>query len=102
MKEYDVFIPLTYNDGSLIEPKRLEEIHQLLLGRFDGLTFFPQPNQGYWNMSGIMYHDEIVVYRVLTENTTSARRFFKKFKEKLKTDLRQEEILIIERDVRTI
>ncbi len=102
MKEYDLFVPLNYNDGSPIEPRKLQRVHVRLLEEFDGLTFFPQANEGYWKMSGVTYRDEIVVYRVLTAKVRSARRFFAELKADLKRDLRQEEILIVERDVNTL
>jgi len=50
VKEYDIFIPLYYNDGRPIEPARFQELQKRLLERFQGLTFFPQPNQGYWKL----------------------------------------------------
>ena len=102
MKEYDIFIPLNYNDGSPIESKKLQWLHKILLDRFDGVTYFPQPNEGYWTMAGVTYQDEIVIYRVFSTNTRSARKFLKRLKEKLKDDLDQEEILIVERDVRAL
>ena len=102
MKEFDLFVPLYYNDGSPIEPAKFQGIQQELLRRFEGLTFFPQPNEGFWTMAGITYRDEIVIYRVLTSKVRAARRFFREFKEDLKRELRQEEILSVERDVRTL
>ncbi len=47
MKEYDIFIPLRYNDGSLIEGRKFQQLHASLLEQFEGLTYFPQANQGY-------------------------------------------------------
>lgn len=102
MKEYDLFVPLYYNDGSAIEPRKLQEIQRQLLEEFDGLTFFPQPNEGFWKMGAITYRDEIVIYRVLSTRPRSARRFLSAFKAHLKRELRQEEILIVERNVETL
>jgi hypothetical protein len=102
VKEYDVFIPLCYNDGSPIEGRKLQRVQQRLLEQFDGLTFFPQPNEGFWKLGGVTYRDEIVIYRVLTDRPRSARRFLTAFKADLKRELRQEEILIVERDVKTL
>ena len=102
MKEYDIFIPLYYNEGSPVEGRKLQRLQARLLEQFDGLTFFPQPNEGYWKLAGITYHDEIVIYRVLTAKVRSARAFLSELKSDLKRELRQEEILIIERDVETI
>lgn len=44
----------------------------------------------------------IVVYRVITPHAAKARRFFRAFKQKLKMDFDQLEILIVERDVETL
>ena len=75
MKEYDIFIPLYYNDGKPIEARKLRRLQDRLLKRFDGLTFFPQPNQGFWTMGEVTYRDEIVIYRVLSSKARKSRRF---------------------------
>jgi hypothetical protein len=85
-----------------IEPQKLRDLQDQLLNEFGGLTFFPQPNQGYWRMGDVTYRDEIIVFRVIATHAKTARRFLTKLKEKLKRDLRQEEILIVERDVNTL
>ena len=102
MKEYDLFIPLYYNDGRPIEPQKFQDLQQQLLDQFGGLTFFPQPNEGLWTMAGVTYRDEIVIYRMITSNEQEARRFLSDLKEWLKEELRQEEILIVERNVETL
>jgi hypothetical protein len=101
VKEYDIFVPLYRNDGSPIDSGSFDAIQDRLLDEFDGLTFFPQPNQGYWRMGNVVYRDEIVIFRVVSDRR-SARRFLRRLKEELKTELEQEEILIIERDVGTL
>jgi hypothetical protein len=68
------------------------------LEQFGGLTFFPQRNEGFWTFGGVTYRDEIVIYRILTDETQKARRFFRETKEELKRDLDQEEILIVEKE----
>jgi hypothetical protein len=102
VKEFDVFVPVTYNDGTPIPNRMIKRIGERLLAHFDGMTFFPQKNEGYWKMGEVTYRDRIVIFRVVTGKVRSARRFLKQLKEKLKKDLEQEEILIIERDVETL
>jgi hypothetical protein len=102
VKEYDLFVPLSYNDGRPVESQKLQALQQQLLAQFGGLTFFPQPNEGLWTMAGITYRDEIVIYRVITSDAQEARRFLSDLKERLKEELQQEEILIVERDVETL
>ncbi len=98
MKEYELYVPLTHNDGSPIDPEIIVEIRDRLLDQFGGLTFFPQHNDGFWTFGGVTYRDEIVIYRIVTGQVHSARRFFRELKEELKRNLQQEEILIVEKD----
>ncbi len=102
MKEYDIFIPLFYNDGSPIEARKLQRLQASLLEQFHGLTYFPQPNEGYWKLSDVTYRDEIVIYRVISSHVRPARKFLSQLKTELKRDLKQEDILIVERDVETL
>jgi hypothetical protein len=102
VKEYDLFIPLYYNDGRQVEPQKFQAQQQQLLDQFGGLTFFPQPNEGFWMVAGITYRDAIEIYRVITSEAQEARRFLSTLKEQLKEALQQEEILIVERDVETL
>jgi hypothetical protein len=99
VKEFDIFIPLTHNDGSPVEPRRFRDLQVRLLEYFNGFTFFPQPNEGFWRLGNVTYRDEIVIYRVVTAKARPARRFLKQLKKELKRTLKQEEIFIVERDV---
>ena len=102
MKEYDIFVPLCFNDGSPVEAEKFQKLQEDLLDQFGGLTFFPQPNKGVWRMAGMTYRDEIVIYRVIGSVAEEARPFLANLKERLKADFDQEEILIVERDVETL
>jgi hypothetical protein len=99
VKEYELYVPLKYNDGSAIEAEKLVRIREQLLEQFGSLTFFPQHNDGFWTMGGVTFRDSIVLYRIVTDKVRPARRFFRTLKEELKRALRQEEIFIVERDV---
>lgn len=99
MKEYDLFIPLCDNDGRPIESAKFQDLQARLLEQFDGLTYFPQPNQGFWKFGGATYRDEIVIYRVISQDPAGSRGFLTSLKELLKEEFQQQEILIIERDV---
>ena len=71
MKEYDLFIPLYYNDGTHVEPAKLQDLQRRLLDRFEGLTYFPQPNQGFWKLGDTTFRDEIVIYRLISQDPVS-------------------------------
>ena len=102
MKEYDLFIPLYYNDGTPIEPAKFQDVQARLLERFEGLTYFPQPNQGFWTFGDMTYRDEIVIYRVISQSPAASRDFLAGLKGHLKKEFQQEEILIIEREISLI
>jgi hypothetical protein len=102
VKEYDIFVPLRYNDGTPIEGRKFQKLQALLLEEFGGLTYFPQTNQGFWKLGDVTYRDEIVIYRVIARDSRKAKPYLKQLKEQLKADLVQEEILIVERDVEAL
>jgi len=99
VKEYDIFVPLYYNNGAPIESLKFQDLQEYLLRHFDGLTYFPQPNKGIWRMGNVMFHDDIVIYRVLTGSGKKAKRILLRLKERLRRSLQQEEILIVTRNV---
>ena len=101
-KEYDIHLPRSDNDGVPIEKRKIRQVGALLLEFFGAVTFFPQENKGWWTMQGVTFRDSIVIYRVVTNRTKAARAFLRKLKEELKRDVRQEEILIVEKEARTI
>ena len=50
-------------------------------------------------MGDVVFHDEILIIRVVAERSPIVRRYFRRLKEKLKLEFDQEEILIVERKV---
>ena len=62
------------------------------------MTFFPQPNKGMWKMADVVYHADIVIYRVITAKVRAARKFLRALKQELMRELEQETILIVEKD----
>ena len=102
MKEYELYLPLTYNDGSPIESAKLVRIRERLLEQFGSLTFIPQERVGFWKSGRVTYQDRIVVYRIVCENVRAARRFFRRIKADLKIELQQKEIFIVERDAKLL
>ncbi len=97
--EYDLYIPLRYNDGRVVEPELIADLKKQLHDRFGGLTFFPQQNEGLWKIGAVTFREEIVILRVLAEETRTAREFFRQLKDELKVKLSQEEVLVVERKV---
>ena len=97
--------PVYYNDGRSIESEKFDRLQQTLLEEFGGVTYLTvpgTPNRGLWKMGGVTYRDEILIYCVVTSDAAAARRFFARLKRQLKRELDQEEIFIVERDVKTL
>lgn len=101
MKIYEIYLPLKYNDGNDIEAEKLEEIQQQLIAVFVAMTVSPlsAPFKGIWRYGGVQFVDDIIRIEIMTDEEL---RFFKNFKRQLKRVLRQLDILITVRDIRTI
>lgn len=99
MKEYDLFVPLHFNDGKRIPDAKIASLKQRLVERFGGVTHFPQTNEGVWKVGRATFRDEITILRVLADDDAAADDFFPALKAEMERDLRQEEVLIIAREV---
>jgi hypothetical protein len=101
MREFEVYVPLLYNDGSLVEPEKLNRLKARLVEAFGGLTHFPQENEGLWRIGNFTYRDKIVILRVLSSDVDKAHAFFTCLKGEMLEEWGQEDVLIIEREVFT-
>ena len=102
MKEYDIYVPLSNNDGTPIEPQKLRDLKKRLVDQFGGLTHFPQENEGLWKMGAFTFRDKIVILRVLASDPLEAQTFFADLKREMQQSWAQEDVLIVVRDVTTI
>jgi hypothetical protein len=102
MREFEIYVPLHYNDGSAIETEKLVALRQRLFEFFGGLTDTRQQNSGLWKVGNVVFRDEIVIFRVLAVKQHPARAFLMSLKAELERELRQQEILIVERKVEVL
>src|SRR5688572_17083964 len=102
MREYDLYVPLHYNDGRPIEDEKLAALKRRLVEEFGGLTHFPQENEGLWKVGGFTFRDKIVILRVLASDALEAQTFFADLKREMQQAWAQEDVLIVVRDVSTI
>jgi hypothetical protein len=100
--QYDIYLPLRYNDGAPIEPDKYDETRQELIGRFGGLTVLPGSGsaEGWWLLGDKIYRDEIRIFRVLSAIHDQA--FWAEYKERLRGRFRQEDILLVTAPVSVI
>jgi hypothetical protein len=98
-KEYDLYLPLNYPDGSLIEVDKIAAVEKRLHDQFGGCCRFWQGEQGTWQLLGATFQGEVLVLRIVAERGGAARGFLERLKEDLKAELRQNDILILLRDI---
>ena len=101
MTKYEIYLPLKYNNGKDIEPKKLEEIQQQLIAVFGAMTVSSlfAPFHGTSRHGGVEFVDDIIRIEIITDEELG---FFKNFKRQLKRELRQLDILITVQDIHTI
>lgn len=93
MNKYEIYVPLKYNNGVAIEREKIKQIRQQLMAAFGAITVSPlfAPFQGTWRYGGVEFVDDIIRIEVITNEELG---FFKTFKRRLKSKLRQIDILI--------
>lgn len=99
MKEYDLFIPISYNSGLPIELRKLLSIKGELIDKFRGLSMFNSCDRYWRDFDGRLNHDINYVYRVVADDTAEVRSFMLDLKSRLQELLEQESIFITVRDV---
>ena len=98
--EYDLYYPMTSASGPR-SAAIFERLKERLTEFFGGITDFHHRSEGAWKFGGVTYHDEVVLLRVLGHDQARARAFFGELKQELETSLNEEQVLIIEREVRS-
>ena len=100
MKEYDLYIPICYNDKRPINSARIENIRNDLIDKFHGLTVFSSIAVGYWkDEDGVLYEDQNYLFRVVADDSEKVQRFMLELKDRLESLLEQQSIFIVVRDV---
>ena len=104
MRKYEIYLPLKYNDGELIESAKIVGVWDELADAFGGITVssLSAPYQGRWKYGGVEYFDDIIKIEIVVTNDRAARKFFKEFKERLKKSLQQVDILITTQGIQVI
>lgn len=104
MRRYEIYLPLKYNDGKEIEPEKIKQIREELIGEFGAITVSSRssPYQGTWKYGGVEYIDDIIKIEVVTSSDKITKKFLKDFKERIRKSLRQKDILITTHGIQVI
>jgi hypothetical protein len=99
MLEYELYVPLHYNDGRPIDPEKLKALKRRLVDQFGGLTHFQQENEGLWKIGDHTFRDRVEILRVLVNDEAAARKYFTQLKADLTREWEQQDFLIVTRQV---
>jgi hypothetical protein len=101
-RRYDIYLPVTYNDGTRIPGEKYDDVEDRLLRHFGGLTSQRRefPFRGKWQEGSNVYEDRIVVLTVIDFRRGGSTRFVGQLKADLLEQFKQLEILITETALR--
>ena len=94
-------MPLTYNDGTRIEPEKFDQTADELSDHFSSLTQDTVRITGTWKYGGTRYRDELLRIRIDTDDP-SANAFFHAQKETWKQRFQQIDIWITAHEIEII
>src|SRR5436190_1433705 len=101
-RRYDLYLPLTDNNGLPFADNLFKEVQRRLLDRFSGLTAQQRefPLQGIWHGGTRRYLDLVIIMTVLDFRRQGSSRFIARLKQDLLREFDQLEILITEQALR--
>ena len=101
-RRYDVYLPLSDNDGRPIADALFKGVQRRLLDRFGGLTAQQREFalQGIWQGGARLYLDQVIIMTVLDFRRGGSAGFIAQLKQDLLRQFDQLEILITEHSLR--
>jgi len=101
-RRYDLYLPLSDNDGRPIADDVFRRLQRRLLERFHGLTSSQRdfPLQGIWQGGSRLYLDLVIIMTVLDFRHRGSAGFIAQLKQDLLREFDQLEILITEQSLR--
>jgi hypothetical protein len=100
MREFELYLPMTTNDGGPVDAAAIQRIKETLMQAFGGYTHLDQRFQGAWSMGGVTFREDVTILRVLDDGT--ARFDMYAFKAMIESALKQQKVLIVERAVNVV
>ncbi len=94
MPRYEIQLPLKFNDGSPVPEELFVQVRDELITRFGGFHVLSpgSPVEGYWKSGGVVYRDDMLIYRVTTQQ--SENQFFQGYRKALVARFKQQDIRI--------
>ena len=70
-KRFEILLPLTYNDGRLIEPEKFDQTAEELCDHFGAITQDTVRITGTWKYGGTRYRDDLFRIRIDTTDASA-------------------------------
>jgi hypothetical protein len=94
----EILLPLADNGGRRFPAALYAKLRDELVETYGGLTAFTRsPAQGVWEDGVERSRDDIVIFEVMSDYLD--RAWWRRFRERLERDFRQEEIVVRAREV---
>ena len=100
VRELEIFLPMSLNDGTPVDPAEIERLKDTILKAFGGYTHLDHRFEGAWCVGGVTLHDDVTILRVLDDGTASFD--MASFKRSIEAAFGQQAVLVIARDVRVL
>ena len=100
MRELEIFLPTTLNDGTPVDAAEIAQIKDALLKAFGGYTHLDHRFEGAWRVGEVTIRDDVTILRVLDDGRGTFD--MASFKRTIEAALGQDAVLIIARDVRVL
>jgi hypothetical protein len=95
-RPFEVLLPIRYNDGRDVEPRKLYDSKEELMARFGGITADGVVRTGSWrDAEGIRYDDETIRLTVDVDDAAESLAALRDYKVILIDRFRQKEIYIV-------
>ena len=101
IQRFEFLLPTKQNDGTAIESEKFDQTALELTDRFQGISQDVILVHGLWKFAGTVYPDELVRFRVDTQDRT-ARKFIKAHKPIWKDRFKQLDLWITVHEIEVI
>lgn len=96
-----VLLPVASNDGRPFDPELFAEVRRELTEKFGGVTVYSQaPAQGLWRRGEDVMRDSMVLFEVMQEQLR--RKWWRKYREHLRKQFEQLEIVVRAQRIRLL
>jgi hypothetical protein len=94
-RRFEVLLPLTFNDGTLVPQEWLGEAVLEVVDHFGAASYETQRVEGHWRQGGVSYRDQLARLVVDVPDLAKHREWMKDFKARWRTRLKQLELWMV-------